>query len=862
MKARVTFVIVMALALGLGLILGLSQPQPAQAQALGGIIALPILRGAGAAASSTQVVIQVQNVGNIPTRAALFLYGGYSGFCEPQAPGAQKVECSGLIYPGSAWIWTGSMLPTWAQSGVIKAVAGCPGVISPFVVASDNVPLAIDVTRSVPGNVNPTVFATSSYGGILGEALGSFDPIFGGFTYFAPTVRVNSQGFSSIIYVQNAGTSCTSAEIWLRSQDDCLRAQICEIPALAPGEVYPFDLATCVGGSFSGSVWIRTSQPAGILVDTFGFDTRASYSGVPGLVAASSQVAVAGSQVNYGPLIFREFQGWETRIDVQNLSAVIPAVVKVYFLDQSGDIITTLVDWVCPRGSQTFFLPVINNLPGQYVGSVRVESQAQIGFGGAAPPNIVSVANLTKYEGPARAQVLETLSYNLLTEPEVFDWQVGPGHGGLIGVPSLLKGKMGLSSEIAINNVNPNPGFTDYAILLFDQNGLLDYVCQKLNEKQVEYIQLQNWGYVNPGFAGSAVISATYTNQDGGFGLAAVVVERSGPIVGGDMPGDESNGQTAIPIAGTFDLTNLDGFQPPIPVCPGQPGCSHDPVSITGFVTDSVTKRPLADVTIMLSNGAQTTSGILGGYTLTDVPSGQTYTLTATKTGYQTLITNVAVPCNQNRIFLFSMQALRTIEGTVWYDNKTENDEIDPNEGRLVGVPVTLVISDTEEIVAQTLTDSQGHYEFVNVPADAYRVSVTLEDTPGNFLSYESETFVLTQDIVADFDATDHEWFFRGNIEGTNIEGIVWDDNNEDERVGLAEPREADIEVDLLISTTLEMTTTTSALGSFSFADLAPGDYYLRVGATTSGVVHVGPGRVREADFDYEHQLWWRRPAE
>ena len=35
------------------------------------------------------------------------------------------------------------------------------------------------------------------------------------------------------------------------------------------------------------------------------------------------------------------------------------AKVKVYFLDRSGDVITTLVDWICPRGSQTFFLPLI-----------------------------------------------------------------------------------------------------------------------------------------------------------------------------------------------------------------------------------------------------------------------------------------------------------------------------------------------------------------------------------------------------------------------------------------------------------------------------------------------------------------------
>ena len=98
----------------------------------------------------------------------------------------------------------------------------------------------------------------------------------------------------------------------------------------------------------------------------------------------------------------------------------------------------------------------------------------------------------------------------------------------------------------------PKPGFTDFAIFIYDQNGLLDYVCQKLNEKQVEYINLQTWGYVNPGFKGSAMISAMFWEHDvfdptGNFqrnlvGLGGVAVERIGTRLGEDVPGDEARG--------------------------------------------------------------------------------------------------------------------------------------------------------------------------------------------------------------------------------------------------------------------------------------------------------------------------------
>ncbi|MBK7781688.1 MAG: hypothetical protein IPJ58_13155 [Ardenticatenia bacterium] len=92
-------------------------------------------------------------------------------------------------------------------------------------------------------------------------------------------------------------------------------------------------------------------------------------------------------------------------MQVLNLSQLVNAKVKVYFLDRSGDVITTLVDWVCPRGSRTFFLPIVADLPGSW-------SQAQCGsrpgMGGrrgtneVEAPDIVGVATLMKYGDVAR----------------------------------------------------------------------------------------------------------------------------------------------------------------------------------------------------------------------------------------------------------------------------------------------------------------------------------------------------------------------------------------------------------------------------------------------------------------------------
>jgi len=305
-------------------------------------------------------------------------------------------------------------------------------------------------------------------------------------------------------------------------------------------------------------------------------------------IKAKDAIFSQGSQVAFGPLMYSEYQGWDTGVQVQNLSAVVNAKVKVYFLDRSGDIITTLVDWICPRGSQTFFLPVIADLPGDWVGSIRVESQEWWTPGSAAvgPPGVVGVATLIKYDDVARTQTTEAIAYNLLPEHKVYIWQMGSGVGGtfsgvaLIAIPSLLKDLegTGVTSEIAIANTVPKPGFTDFGIYIYDQNGLLDYVCQKLNEKQVEYINLQTWGYVNPGFKGSAIISAVFWEHDvfspsGLFirnlvGLSAVAIERTGTRLGEDVPGDEAAGDRGIPFAAA-GKKEFDWEGPNLPNCPG-----------------------------------------------------------------------------------------------------------------------------------------------------------------------------------------------------------------------------------------------------------------------------------------------------
>ena len=80
-------------------------------------------------------------------------------------------------------------------------------------------------------------------------------------------VQAARSGFETVLYIQNGGLECSSVEIWFKAQDDCLRATICDISTLAPGETYQFDASDCVGPDWQGSAWIRSSEPMGVVVD-------------------------------------------------------------------------------------------------------------------------------------------------------------------------------------------------------------------------------------------------------------------------------------------------------------------------------------------------------------------------------------------------------------------------------------------------------------------------------------------------------------------------------------------------------------------------------------------------------------------
>ncbi|RME44928.1 MAG: hypothetical protein D6791_12045 [Chloroflexi bacterium] len=117
---RTAILFVFALALALAFAAGysstaLAEPTP------GTQVHLPILTWLGDEADACDVVIEVQNVGETFTKAAI-LFWGAPGACPPQCNGPFKVECSGLLKPGSTWNFIGPGAPAQVPAGAKKGI--------------------------------------------------------------------------------------------------------------------------------------------------------------------------------------------------------------------------------------------------------------------------------------------------------------------------------------------------------------------------------------------------------------------------------------------------------------------------------------------------------------------------------------------------------------------------------------------------------------------------------------------------------------------------------------------------------------------------------------------------------------------
>lgn len=493
-----------------------------------------------------------------PTTRLLLLQWGENAGCPGPAAEPLKLDCSGPLVPGSAWMppvsallpevrsaalfsLHATALPVGSGSGDACAelraalIGGRAGTYRRFLEAyrggaafpgllpgwRKGGALAVTVQRSCgPAGSDEDARAGADYPGIsaAAAALGRRDDGRHQAWLAGLAAGQDDAGRSlTTLSVQNLGLDCATVEVFAypvgqppdsepEAPEGCRPVLRCDDLSVAPGAAVRLPLAAC--GSLEGTVGIalQSTEPLAVVADSQ--DGR-----VMAAVAAEPRARAAWSAVLPGLPA-----AWRPVVQVLNPNREIQARVRVYLLDRSGDIVTIGSHWICPQASASIPIAAADALGRPWDGRILVESlPAGTGSGaaGAGLPVVASLDLLPPTAADFATPPIAALSLEM--EPLA---ELGGPDVTLLALPRIGRAMKATvaspaeSSVMAVANLAARPGFTEFTTYIYDTNGLLDFVCQKLFDGQVEAIDLATWGYVNSGFRGSAVVSASYWEHE------------------------------------------------------------------------------------------------------------------------------------------------------------------------------------------------------------------------------------------------------------------------------------------------------------------------------------------------------------
>jgi hypothetical protein len=656
----VAVVLAWGLAARLTGVTGAATPPDGSAAAAAAEVLLPVTTtGNGTALCAP--ALEVQSLGRRPIKVMLLLSaaGGAASCTGPCQP-VVKVECSGLIAPGTRWDFSGAFRAGFAAGGAslyavgdltladlgvedgsdeLVADALCERLFFELVGDCQALagfrsawragqmweglplghayggPIAAAVSRGCPeaGAANPA-WPVSGYSSQPRAALAP--SVAGGSVYALADLRRGDAGWSSLIHFQNVGRDCASVALWFAAEGDCGERMACGRYALGPGGSASVPADACGSGA-GGAGWLLSDQPLAVVVDTAGPAVLMSHQGTAaGDGGIETEASAAGLS---GPLAYHRRQGWESAVTVVNLSGERSALARLTALDRAGGERASAAVTLCPFGSHTFDLATWDALPADWIGSLRLTSVPAPGAGGETE-TLPRLAGLVRLQQALGAGPIQAVAYDLLPDlGSPFEADGGVA-SGLLAVPRMMRTDPdGYATELAIVNRVAWPGTTQIAVGLYDQNGPLDVLCRTLNASQATLVDLSDLAFIEAGYSGTALVSAivwdhTVAGEDGRpqynlVGLGAVAVERDRRGVGRDLTrayqgvpidADVARGGPPLPRPGCGALMPRPTATPPVqPTLPPPPTATAAPASPTPPASASPTPaRPPPSPTV------------------------------------------------------------------------------------------------------------------------------------------------------------------------------------------------------------------------------------------------------------------------
>jgi len=672
--------------------------------------------------------IQIQNVSGAATTVTVEFWPAWSATCPPQSDTSLGTRL--MVLPADS-VWTlHSAIPAGAQSAIVTTDPAAN--------------LAVTVDRW--GTSIGAFQISSSYTGVTDPNMVGND-----FEYFAPYIMHGYHDLDTVLTIQNSGDACTSVWIYYKQQGNCECMKAQHIELIRPGESirigpgFGADVAFpggdapagCSPGNLDwvGSAFIAANEELAIVVDQLsitGLDraTLLSMRGLP-----YDQVE---ERVWYADLLYREISGWDSAIQVQNLTrSSMPTFVTVEFFDQSGDSILFVGDWVCRNGAKTFYLPAITDLgvnyPFGYVGAAEIMSHQQVDYPGdhhKTGEPIFAVVDLKKVK--VYDDSLPGWRHTVAGETQGGAYNAHPEHqkenANGWAMPYIAKEQEGVTSRIAIRN-NSNCNKISGKIWIRDETGTAVGVIDVpwLQPKHMKIIDLAYFGNIARGFVGAGTFMVGAWNAaeewdmnlgieqlcdidgDGITDLAPVM--PSIVVLNYGFAAELPIGFGAGPLTDLGDLTRVYEAYPYIfdPIdCYGD--VKGNAYSDLGFDSDDPSSDPfpLEGVKVEVGDEFDMTDST-GWYRIEGLEEGLDVSIMASKSGFATCTDAVDVPCN-DQVYWNPELRCQNINWTILV---TQEDGASPVYG--ADVTVTFDIADgvcVDDKDINDMTNSDGEAVF------------------------------------------------------------------------------------------------------------------------------------------------------
>jgi hypothetical protein len=365
------------------------------------------------------------------------------------------------------------------------------------------------------------------------------------FRWILPIVQTNN-GWNSIIHVTNvSGNSGVGVNVYYYTgggQGVAGPSIQLLSTTLGSGETADIDLSTMVPAGSVGSVWIDSDDWVVASVDRLKAETSMALTNVaqPRLDNIFNYFKIFGLNptTKYAPLIFRDYNNWNTGLNIANLSSNTNQVTITYH-NYSDNAVSQETVNIPPRAMEYVYRPGNGSDAGLSVGNI---SAAVIT---GSDPIAVAVDEV-KYSGNAQPTqgVGQAMSY-IATEGAYAGqaWDTGEfpfmanfvdfGFGRVVfsndlSLPLVQKGSddsgMGDFSGINLFNGDANHG-VDAWVLFEDSSGLPVAPTTGANERELPFklslpalgsaiVYTANYSEMPSGFVGSAVVGSMYPTAE------------------------------------------------------------------------------------------------------------------------------------------------------------------------------------------------------------------------------------------------------------------------------------------------------------------------------------------------------------